>query len=263
MFPQDSINIDSNNQHLINHSPRSRKISEDSAKLNMISQERDENVNHYVKDPKTFLYNSGSIQYFNSQGTSILKIENTEDFSYGIQISNGTSGNINTTVTRINDKEKEDCSHLSYKDSYTANLIENVKEENEIAASSNTLNKNNVNNVNYANPQCNQISQTQNISTRKRTKTSFDIAEKSFSSINESNTSISLNNSDILNAYFIYPFTNFFEILNRIPPNSYFVYHKHEGKLNSLIKYYVFDGFIFEVLENYSIASVTLFKSCR
>ena len=100
------------------------------------------------------------------------------------------------------------------------------------------------------------LSYKENYKLNERTrKTSFD-KDKSFGSINESNVSFSLNNSDLLLNYSITPSSNFQEILNKFNTNSFTVYHKHDSKLNSIVRYYTSDGLIFEVNDYDSILSV-------
>lgn len=98
---------------------------------------------------------------------------------------------------------------------------------------------------------------------KKDFKSSFDNNEKSFNSANESYISLSSNLSDNSSNLIITPNIIFNEIVLRINRNSYMVYHRCETKLNSTIKYYCLDGLVFEILENNTMGSITIFKTCN
>lgn len=77
-------------------------------------------------------------------------------------------------------------------------------------------------------------------------------------------TSISLvkekTNINILGNITVYPWSDFKEILTKIPRNSYNLYQKRNNKINRVYKYYLFDGIIFEVMENGMISTVIISK---
>jgi len=53
--------------------------------------------------------------------------------------------------------------------------------------------------------------------------------------------------------------SNFLEILENIPPNSYSLYQKHDKITNKIYKYYLFDDIIFEILDNQIITSIVIY----
>lgn len=93
-------------------------------------------------------------------------------------------------------------------------------------------------------------------------KVSFDRSEdKSIgSSFNESNLSVTLNTSELFNDLLIYPWTNFNSILPAIPQGAYTLYQKHDSTINRVYRYYLFDGIVFQVLDNGAICSVVIYK---
>lgn len=165
-----------------------------------------------------------------SEDSNNIRILDTEDVSnndkdeFKVERNENLNFHPNSNMNQTSFKEYYNNSNLGYKDNYQMNKEETIKRRREI-------------------------------------KASFDNNEKSFSSINESNLDISLNNSDIYMGLTVTPSTNFTEIINRIPMNSYALYHRHEPRLGIMSKFYVFDGIVFEVMDNNSIATITLFKS--
>ena len=57
----------------------------------------------------------------------------------------------------------------------------------------------------------------------------------------------------------INPHSNFLEILENIPPNSYLLYQKHDKITNKIYKYYSFDDIIFEILDDQIITSIVIY----
>lgn len=229
-------NINNNNYTANTPSNKSRKISEDSTNKVPFHSNSDEkgelsinmNMNY------SFSENIGN-EYCSSCNTINLKIEKTNNFLYeNKRFDEYTS------------------SGLGYKDHYVASINNNT--------SGKDFKDDNIQfiNSNYYAKRKRTEYMNQKLSVESREM--INPGEKSFCSMNESNISISLNTSDIFMNMNILPNTNFSEILNRFPPNSFFVYLRQEPKLNILSKYYAFDGIIFEVLENQSLASITLFK---
>ena len=97
---------------------------------------------------------------------------------------------------------------------------------------------------------------------RNNKKVSFDRSEdKSIgSSFNESNLSVTLNTSELFNDLLIYPWTNFNTVLPAIPQGAYTLYQKHDSTINRVYRYYLFDGIVFQVLDNGAICSVVIYK---
>jgi hypothetical protein len=211
-------------------SNKSRKVSEDSTNKIPFHSNSDEKGDLSINMNMNISYsdNIAICNDYNNTNTPGMKIEKTNNFLY-------------------ENKRGDEYSGLGYKDHYIASINNTTKDDNIQLQSSNY----------YARRKRTEyLNQKLSIESREM----INPGEKSFCSMNESNISISLNTSDIFMNMNILPNTNFAEILNRFPPNSFFVYLKQEPKLNMTSKYYAFDGVIFEVLENQSVASVTLFK---
>ena len=57
----------------------------------------------------------------------------------------------------------------------------------------------------------------------------------------------------------IHPLINFItDVLEKIPNSCYKVYQKYDNKINRTYKYYLFEGIIFEIMENNMISSIII-----
>lgn len=179
-------------------------------------------------------------------------------------VSNNTPANINNN----NINHHEDSSNINNNNnqlrfSSNFNTNSNLAAENKSDFQANDYCINNTNN-NTINAINNNYNNNYKLDQRRRRdyKYSFE-NDKSFNSINESYISVSSNISDNIFSLNITPNTPFSELLSKVNKNSYVIYHRCDQKINMTIKYYCFDGLIFEVLENNTINTITIFKACN
>ena len=145
---------------------------------------------------------------------------------------------------------------------YNYGNLKNVNTEENISIKSNNIVENKLDFQILENNNNNLLNTKEETKKKKRDYLHSFETEKSFMSINESNLSVSSNTTENYVNLSVTPNTSFLDVLAKFGKNSYLVYHRCEPKLNNTIKYYCFDGLIFEVLENNCIESITMFKSC-
>lgn len=94
---------------------------------------------------------------------------------------------------------------------------------------------------------------------KQNNKSSSEKAEdKINSSLNDSDLSISLDDS--FNNVVIYPWSNFNSIISSFPKGTYSLYQRYDNVINRVYKYYIFEGIVFEVMDNGSISSVVIYS---
>jgi len=220
-----------------------RKFNEIAYDGNSSSRKVSEDYNNISN--KTTMNNNVNIQFNNANCNSIY------DDNQALKL-NSNANNLNNQ-NNLNPESKLDFQIIENSGNTNVNYSNNLQSNNitNNAAGGNIIsNMYAYNNFNYNNRR------------KKENKCSFE-NEKSITSINESNISLSSNMSENYFNLIITPMIFFIDVISRFNKNSYIVYHKCEQKLNMTIKYYCFDGLIFEILENNAIGSVTIFKTCN
>ncbi len=214
-----------------------------------------------IKKLNEIIYDGNSSSRKVSEDYNSINIRNSLNTNNINSNFNNNSLNEENQSFKVNNNFISSNNNLEIKNDFQ--IIESNQNVNNL---SNTNNPNdNMNNIFNINNNCNLIYNINNFNfnnrKRREYKCSFD--EKSFNSINESYISLSSNYSDNYTNYNITPNTFFIDIISKFNRNSYMVYHRCDQKLSMTIKYYCFDGLIFEVLENNTLSSITIFKTCN
>lgn len=88
---------------------------------------------------------------------------------------------------------------------------------------------------------------------------SEQLEDKLNESLNDSDLSIPFDD-DSFNNIIIYPWSNFNNIIYSFPKGTYSLYQRHDNVINRVYKYYIFEGIVFEVMDNGSISSVVIYS---